>query len=117
MSSALCLTFLRNSLRLLSWAASRFRFNGVGRVGREANLLLLLLLALPLLPNTTGFAWYCGWFCFDDAYKAAGVGEDWRSTRQALGSRGERGGVVMGDDKGDAARTGLEDRGEETVGR
>lgn len=87
-SSALCRTFLRNSLRRLSCAASRFWATGFGREGRAANLL-----------------WKAG--------RGAGTGEDWIS-RRMFGSRGESGGEVEGrmglDDKGEdfTGRYGLD---------
>lgn len=87
MSSALCLTFLRKSFRLLSCAASRFWLTtGFGRVGRDANLLLDF-----------------------EAADEAGMGDDWTSLR-ALASHAERGGGVV-------ARMGLDDKGEEMAGR
>lgn len=91
LSSALCLTFLRKSFRLLSCAASRFWLTtGFGRVGRAANLL-------------TGLVGPDG----DD--HDAGMGDDWVSLR-ALASHADSGGGVV-------ARMGLDDKGEEMAGR
>lgn len=93
LSSALCLTFLRNSLRLLSCAASRFWLTtGFGRVGRAANLL-------------TGLEGP------DDDDHEAHIGDDWTSLR-ALASHADSGG---GD--GVVARMGLDNNGEEMAGR
>lgn len=76
LSSALCLTLLRKSFRLLSCAASRFWTTGFGLAGLEANLNF-----------------------------GAGIGEDWISRRgNMFGSRGPSGGddARIGDeDKGD----------------
>lgn len=91
LSSALCLTFLRNNLRLLSCAASRFWLTtGFGRVGRAANLLTGLV-----GPGNEDHD--------------ADIGEDWISLR-ALASRADSGGGVV-------ARMGLDDKGEEMAGR